>query len=70
MSLKTLFGLEDVEISEMEIMARIKAAFERDIGEVEFVSADGSKVIIKLPRMDFSKYSDPWDGNVLGRGAA
>ena len=70
MSLKMLFGLGDVETSDMEIMARIKAAYERDLDEVEFLKADGSKVILKLPRMDFSKHIDPWDGQILGRGAA
>lgn len=70
MSLKQLFGLEDLEISDIDIMARIKAAFDRDLDVVEFVKADGAKVVVKLPHIDFSKHIDPWDGRVLGRGAA
>lgn len=71
MSLKHLFGLEDVNISDSDIMARIKSAFDKDLDAVEFVKGDGSKVVVKLPHIDFSKHADPWDGwRIFGRGAA
>jgi hypothetical protein len=69
-SLKHLFGLDDLRLSDAEIMARIKSAFDRDLNEVEFVKKDGTKVVIKLPYIDFTAYADPWDGQVLGRGAS
>ena len=70
MSLRNLFGLEDLDISDADIMARIKDAFDHDFQEVQFVKSDGSKVIIKLPKIDFAHHIDPWDGIVFGRGAA
>lgn len=70
MSLKQLFGLDEVFISDAEIMAKIKEAFEKDLDTVEFIHADGSKVVVRLPHIDFAKYVDPWDGKGLGRGAA
>lgn len=70
MSLKQLFGLADTIISDTEIMTKIKEAFDRDLDMVEFLKADGTKVLIKLPHIDFSRYIDPWDGNHVGRGAA
>ncbi len=71
MSLKQLFGLDDLEISDNEIMAKIKEAFDKSLDIVEFVKTDGTKVLVKLPKMDFSRHIDPWDGwRVFGRGAA
>ena len=62
MSLKILFGLEGLDITDTEIMVRIKSAIDRDLHELEFVRSDGSKVLIKLPHIDFSHHIDPWDG--------
>ncbi len=59
--LKTLLGLGDLDLSDREIMARFKEAFDQDLDSVEFLKSDGSKVIIKLPHLDHSKYFDPWD---------
>ncbi len=71
MSLRNLLGLDDVDISDADIMAEIKHAFEKDLHEVEFLKGDGSKVVIELPRIDFSKHIDPWDGwTSFGQGAA
>ncbi|HLC74523.1 MAG TPA: hypothetical protein VJH88_01565 [Candidatus Nanoarchaeia archaeon] len=62
MSLKILFGLECLDITDTEIMERIKSAIDRDLHELEFVRNDGSKVLVKLPHIDFSQHMDPWDG--------
>ena len=62
MSLKQLFGLDDVAISDADIMAKVKQAFDKDLDVVEFVKNDGSKVIIRLPHIDFARHTDPWDG--------
>ena len=62
MSLRQLFGLEEMDISDADIMAKIKEAFDKDLNEVEFIRDDGSKVVIKLPHIDFSQHADPWDG--------
>ena len=70
MSLKQLFGLEELSISDADIMGKIKDAFDHDLDAVEFVKRDGTKVIIKLPHIDFSKHIDPWDGARWGRSAA
>lgn len=67
MSLKNLLGLEGTSLSETEILARIKEARSKNIGEIEFSTTEGSKVIVKLPNADFSKYADPWDGK-QGKG--
>lgn len=59
--LRTLLGIEDLSLSDRDIMARFKHAFDNDLDEVEFLKADGSKVIVKMPHLDHSKYFDPWD---------
>jgi hypothetical protein len=69
MSLKQLFGLEDLDLSDNDIMGKIKDAFDHDLDVVEFIKSDGTKVIIKLPHIDFSHHIDPWDGG-MGRNAA
>jgi len=66
MSLCHLFGLEDLDLSDAEIMGRIKEAFDKDLHEIEFVKVDGTKVIIKLPHVDFEHHTDPWDGHFMG----
>jgi hypothetical protein len=70
LSLRNLFGLDDIRLSDADIMARIKSAFDRDLHEVEFVKGDGSRVVIKLPHIDFEHHADPWDGHYMGKGAA
>lgn len=62
MTLRELFGLESLNISDMEIMARIKQAFDKEQDIIEFVSSDGKKIIVRLPKIDFARHIDPWDG--------
>ena len=69
MSLKQLFGLEDMDISDIQIMAKIKEAYDKELDAVEFMQHDGTKVIVKLPRIDFSRLIDPWDTVDFGRAA-
>lgn len=59
--LKALLGIGDLEISDGEIMARFKHAFDHNMDAVEFLKADGSKVVVRMPHLDHSKYFDPWD---------
>ncbi|MBS3138577.1 hypothetical protein J4207_02625 [Candidatus Woesearchaeota archaeon] len=62
MSLKNLLGLDDMNISDTEIMEKIKSALDHDLNEVEFVRNDGTLVVVRLPRIDFVHQMDPWDG--------
>ena len=62
MSLKTLLGLEEASISDAEIMTKIKEAMDNGSDSITFTAADGSKITMKLPKRDFSKQIDPWDG--------
>ena len=62
MSLKLLFGLEDTELTDDDILKRIKEALDRGLSEIEFTSKDGTKTKVKLPHADFGLYGDPWDG--------
>ena len=67
MSLKALLGLEDTDISEDEITFKIGDALRKNLDVVEFVTADGEKITVKLPHTDFAKYIDSWDSTV-GKG--
>ncbi len=67
MSLKKLLGLEDTNISDDEILARIKDALDKNISDIEFTTKSGEKIQIRLPHQDFTKYLDPWDGK-QGKG--
>ena len=49
MSIKTLLGLEEAEITDTEIMARFISAKKKCLGEVEFIKPDGDTVKILLP---------------------
>ena len=49
MSIKTLLGLDESGITDIEIMSRFISAKKRQLGEVEFIKPDGSKVKILLP---------------------
>ena len=62
MSLKHLLGLDNMSITDTEIMEEIKSAFERGLHEVEFVRSDGTPVVVRLPQIDFIHQMDPWDG--------
>jgi len=62
MALRELFGLDDVNITEAEIMARVKKAFDEGESVLTFTGRNGTKVTVRIPRLDFSRYSDPWDG--------
>ena len=55
-----------MDLSDVDIMAKIKDAFDRDLHEIEFIKADGTKVIIRLPHIEFEQYEDPWDGYFAG----
>jgi len=67
MSVKDLLGLQDTLLSDTDILAKLKEALDRKLGEIEFVDRKGVKVVVKLPAGDFSKYLDPWDGT-SGKG--
>lgn len=49
MTLKHLLELDETGISDIEIMARFIEAQKKQLGEVEFVKPDGSRVRILLP---------------------
>ncbi|MCK4589402.1 MAG: hypothetical protein KAT77_03100 [Nanoarchaeota archaeon] len=61
MAMKALLGLDDVNLTDREIMSRFKHAQDHNIDTVEFLKADGTKVILRMPHLDHSKYFDPWD---------
>jgi hypothetical protein len=71
MSLKHLLGLDDLGISDTDIMAKIKEAYDHDLDVVEFLKEDGSKVVVRLPHIDFAHHMDPWDGKTnMGSSAS
>lgn len=49
MTIKHLLGLDDANISDAEIMARFNEAQKKNLGEVEFIKSDGTRVKILLP---------------------
>ena len=49
MTLKHLLGLDDVDISDVEIMAKFAEAQKKMYNEVEFVRPDGSRIKILIP---------------------
>ena len=59
--LKSLLGIGDLDLSDKDIMGRFKQAFDQNLDAVEFLKSDGSKVVVRLPILDHSKYFDPWD---------
>ena len=61
MSMKVLLGLGDLDLPDREIMSRFKHAQDHNMDTVEFLKADGTKVVLRMPRLDHSKYFDPWD---------
>lgn len=61
MAMKALLGLDDLNISDREIMSRFKQAFDHNMEAVEFLKTDGTRVVVRLPHLDHSKYFDPWD---------
>ena len=69
MSLKSLFGLEETELTDIDIMRRISSSYEKGLHEIEFVRHDGAKIVIHFPHIDFSRHIDPWDGFVGGKAA-
>ena len=58
MSLKNLLGLNDVDISNEEIMAKVAEAMRRNLSEIEFIKLDGSSVKIELPSPRFDPSMD------------
>ena len=59
--LKVLLGIGEANISDCEIMSRFKQARDQNLNEVEFLKADGSRIVVRLPKTDHSRYFDPWD---------
>ena len=49
MTIKHLLGLDDLDITDVEIMARFTDAQKRSLGEVEFIKPDGARIKILLP---------------------
>jgi hypothetical protein len=49
MTIKHLLGLDDLNITDVEIMARFTEAQKKCLGEVEFIRPDGDRVKILLP---------------------
>lgn len=52
-TLKRLLGLEETQISDIEIVAKLNEAQKKNLDEIEFVKGDGSKTIIRLPKASF-----------------
>jgi hypothetical protein len=50
MSIKNLLGLEELEISDIEIMDKFISAQKKQLGEIEFIRPDGSNIKILLPK--------------------
>ena len=53
MSLKKLLDLEGEDITEDEILAKIKDAQKNNTDTIEITKKDGSKVTIRIPRIVF-----------------
>jgi len=49
MTIKKLLGLDKANISDTEIIARLSEARKKNLGEVEFICPDGSRIKILLP---------------------
>ena len=64
MSLKALFGIESSNITEAEIMLKLKNAIDRRVDQIEFIGANGSKTSLRISQVDYTKQIEPWD-NVL-----
>lgn len=61
MSVKHLLGLDQLDLTDYQIMARIKSAYQENLDQIEFLNSDGTRIVIKLPQLDFTKMIDPWD---------
>ena len=55
MSLKDLFGLSDENISDSEIIAKLKDAQKNNLNTIEFTRKDGSKITVEIPNIDLSR---------------
>ena len=55
MSLKELFGLSEEDISESEIVAKLKQAQKNNSDTIQFTKKDGSKITIEFPSIDFNR---------------
>jgi len=54
MSLKELFGLSNENITDSEIVAKLKEAQKNNLSTVEFTKKDGSKVMLLLSSVNLS----------------
>ncbi len=61
MSLKQLLGLNEVGISEFEIIKKLREAQRTDLDEVDFLRPDGTVVKIHLPHIHFDPVMESHD---------
>ena len=54
--IKQLLGLDELDISDSEIMGRLIEAQKNDLDEVDFIAEDGSTVRIFLPHLKFDEF--------------
>jgi len=62
MSIKLLLGLGNTNLTDTEIVGRIKDALDHRNGTVVFQLGGGRTVELHLPHAEFTPYNDPWDG--------
>ncbi len=56
MSVKELFGLGDCNISDYEIMNKLREALINNMEEVDFIDNEGNTVKVSLPQMKFDPF--------------
>ena len=56
--IKDLLGLEQTSLGDYDIMAKIKEAQKKNLGEVEFVDEDGKRIRVLLPGRIDDDYVD------------
>lgn len=56
--IKNLLGLEQTKLNDYEIMAKIKEAQKKNIGEITIFDDDGTKVRVLLPGRIDDEYMD------------
>ena len=57
MSIKTLLGLKEADITDAEIVKKIAEAQQKNLNEVEF-DVDGKTVKVKIPHIGFDPHAD------------
>ncbi|MBD3248937.1 hypothetical protein GF336_02725 [Candidatus Woesearchaeota archaeon] len=56
MSVKELFGLENCNISDYEVMGKLREAFIHNMEEIDFIDNQGNTVRVYLPQMKFDPF--------------